>query len=223
MTAEQIASSIAHAEERLGRRLDEVPRPHLVGHPDDPPDVFEVDLDAAITPAPPGAQHAALWLTANDLFARRDAALRAIDARIAVDPYATLDVVLAPRRNFPIDLLDLVRARLDAAPASYASRMLAHRGEDLQRRIAVVLRGEATREWIDAVRASVPVFRDQRFADALRNAERLGADLPCARIVDSPPPGALPELARRADPECVAFVDRALEREWQARVLGYSE
>ena len=49
----------------------------------------------------------------------------------------------------------------------------------------IVLRGQASPHWIDAVREHVPVFRDQRFADALRDSERLGADLPCARVVDS--------------------------------------
>src|SRR5207237_4422031 len=99
-----------------------------------------------------------------DLFAARDAALRAIDARLAVDPHATLDVVLAPKRQFPLDLLDRLRARLDSAPSSYASRTLAWRGEDLQRRIAVVLRGDASPDWLDALREVVPVFRDQRIA-----------------------------------------------------------
>src|SRR5438105_1185886 len=182
MSEEQIRAALLQAEERLGRRLDEVPRPHLVEAPADPLDVFHVDLDAPLAPAAPGGQHVALWLEGNDLFACRDQALRAIDARLAVDPHATMDVVLAPRREFPLDLLDRLRARLDRAPSSYASRALLWRGEDLQRRIAVVLRGEASPGWIDAVRDLAPVFRDQRMASALRDAERLGGDLPAARI-----------------------------------------
>jgi hypothetical protein len=224
LSAEQIARALEEAEERLGRRLDELPRPHLVADAGDPRDVFEVDLDAPLEPAPTGAQHVALWLTGDDLFARRDAALRAIEARIGVDPYATLDVVLEPRREFPLDLLDLVRARLDAGPRSYTSRALAWRGEDLQRRIAVVLRGDASSDWIDAVRARVPVFQDRRFAQALHDAERLGADLPGARIVDVPrDPASMRELGRRADPESVSFADRRLEAAWQAGLLRYSD
>jgi len=224
MSEEQIRAALLQAEERLGRRLDEVPRPHLVEVPSDPPDVFHVDLDTPLAPAAPGAQHVALWLEGNDLFAVRDAALRAIDARLAVDPHATLDVVLAPRREFPLDLLDRLRARLDSAPSSYASRALGWRCEDLQRRIAVVLRGEASPGWIDAVRDLAPVFRDQRMASALRDAERLGGDLPAARITS----GALSadefrELARRADPEAVCFADRAAEAAWQTEVLGYGD
>src|SRR5205814_1565078 len=119
---------------------------------------------------------------------------------------------------------DCLRARLDSAPSSYASRALAWRGEDLQRRIAVVLRGEASPGWVDAVRGLVPVFRDQRMAAALRDAERLGGDLPAARIT----PGAVArdefrELARRADPEAVCFADRGAEAAWQREILGYGD
>jgi hypothetical protein len=192
--------------------------------PGNPADVFHVDVEAPPAPAPPGAQHVALWLEGDDLFARRDAALRAIDARLAVDPHATLDVVLAPRREFPLDLLDRLRARLDSAPSSYASRALAWRGEDLQRRIAVVLRGEASPGWIDAVRALAPVFRDQRVAAALRDAERLGGDLPAARIVGGPATAEeIRDLARRADPGAVCFADRGAEAAWQSEVLGYGD
>jgi len=171
--------------------------------PSDPPDVFHVDLDTPLAPAAPGAQHVALWLEGNDLFAVRVAALRAIDARLAVDPHATLDVVLAPRREFPLDLLDRLRARLDSAPSSYASRALGWRCEDLQRRIAVVLRGEASPGWIDAVRDLAPVFRDQRMASALRDAERLGGDLP--------------ELVEKA---VFGAAGRQVERPLEADVLG---
>ena len=224
MSEEEIRHALLQAEERLGRRLDEVARPHLVEVPGDPPDVFHVDVDAPLVPAVPGAQHVALWLEGNDLFASRDAALRAIDARLAVDPHATLDVVLAPRREFPLDLLDRLRARLDAAPASWSARALAWRGENAQRRIAVVLRGDASADWIEAVRALVPVYRDQRMASALRDAERLGGDLPAARIVSGAPSrDEFRELAGRVEPEDVCFADRGAEAAWQREVLGHGD
>jgi hypothetical protein len=71
-----------------------------VSSPAAPSDVFHVDLDdtnSLSRVGDAGAQHVALWLSASDLFARRDVALRALDLRLSVDPYATLDVVLYPR------------------------------------------------------------------------------------------------------------------------------
>ena len=222
MSAEELWGALEDAEERLGRRLDEVPRPHLVAAPGDPPDVFQVDLDDPDLAGlrRPGARHVAIWLRARDLFARRSTAIEALDARLAVDPFATLDVVLAPDREFPLDLLDLLRARLAAAPQSYASRALAHRGEDLQRRLCIVLRGDAAPDWVDAVRSRAPVFRDQGFAQALAAAARLGGDLPGARIVDEPPPEAFRELQQKADPDSVCFARRTLESAWQRHALG---
>jgi hypothetical protein len=225
MDEEQIRACIEEAEARLGRRVDEVARPHLVEDATDPPDVFRLDLDE---PEPShmsrllgsGARHVALWLTGSDAFARREVAFFAIDARTAIDPYSTLDVVLAPDHQFPLDLLEQLRARLAAAPPSYASRALAHRGEDLQRRICVVLRGDADPGWVAAVRQRVPVFRNQPFRRALADAARLGNDLPGARIVDIPPPECFRELQRLCDPDSVCFADRTLERAWQSAALA---
>ncbi|HYZ87985.1 MAG TPA: radical SAM protein [Myxococcales bacterium] len=221
MTEQQIRACIEGAEARLGRRVDEMPRPHLVAGASDPTDVFWFDVDDPDLPRmrAPGAQHTALWIAGRDLFAGRRAAFAAIDARIAIDPYATLDVILAPRQQFPIDLLEAIRARLDAAPASYASRALAHRRENFQRRLSVVLSGDAEPGWIEAVRSHARLFRDQKWQRALRDAARLGSDLPCARVTDVPPRDALRELWRLCDPDAVCFADRATERAWQTSIL----
>jgi hypothetical protein len=230
MTEDAWRDALLAAEERLGCRLDEMPRPHLVGPEGrpDPPDRFDLDLDnlAAALPAGPGAQHAALWLRADDLFARRDRADRAVEAQLAVDPYATLDVVLAPRGPFALNLLGLLRDRLNRATPSYLSRVLAHRGEDLQRRLVAVLPEGAwfPPDYLAALRAEVPVYRDQPWRQALTDAERLGDDLPAARVVGPAiDPSAWDELITRADPEAVTFANRRLERAWQRRVLGYEE
>ena len=208
---ESLRRTLEEAEARLGRRLDEWPRPHLAG----------TGLDG-FGEQQAGEQHVALWF-AGDLFPRGAEIARSIDARLRIDPYATLDVVLAPEEPFPLDLLDRIRARLDAAPQSYFSRALAHRGEDLMRRVAVVLRGDFDPDWIEAVRDRAQVFREQTAAQALREAERLGADLPGARIVGPVAPEAFAGLQQRAGPDFVAFADLALEAKWQQEALGFGD
>src|SRR5262249_42735602 len=94
MTEDAWRDAFFAAEERLGRRLDEHPRPPpggANGQPD-PPDVsaFALAPKSDGLCARRGAQQAALWLYAEDLSPRRDRIIRAIDARLAVDPYATL-------------------------------------------------------------------------------------------------------------------------------------
>jgi hypothetical protein len=209
---EALLETLLAAEERLGRRLDEWPRPHLV----------EPAADGFASLGP-GARHASLWFRASDLFARRGEILRAIDARLRLDPYSTLDVVLCPELPFPLDLVEAIRRRLDDAPPSYLSRALAHRGENLQRRICVVLRQPYPPDFIDAVRQRAQVFRDQPAHEALREAEKLGAELPGARITGPVRAGAFAELARRADADFVAFADPDLELAWTQRVLGFGD
>jgi hypothetical protein len=212
---EQIRETVLAAEERLQRRLDEWPRPHLI----------ESGIDGFSARAgAPGAAHAAIWFESPDLFSRRAEILRALDARLAVDPYATLDVVLAPQGDsFPLDLLDLIRARLDAATPSYLSRALQHRGENLQRRIAVVLRLPPEEDWLAAIRERAQVFQEQTAGQALANAEQLGMDLAGARIVGSVASHDFDDLARRADADSVVFADEAQEANWQRRVLGFGD
>lgn len=201
-----LLETLLAAEDRLGRRLDEWPRPHLCDG--------GVNGFAEQTP---GSQHLALWFAAPDLFDQRDRILSAIDARLTLDPFATLDVVLRPETPFPIDLLEAIRARLASGPQSYVSRALAHRGEDLQRRIAVVLRGEFAPDWIDAVRPHAQVFREQTAREALRRGGTAPAG---ARIVGPTSDEDFAALARDSDVDSVCFADRAREADWTRRILG---
>jgi Radical SAM superfamily/B12 binding domain len=224
---EALRRSLYDAEDKLGRRLDELPRPHLVDASSQPMDVLKVDLDSADTLARagvPGAQHVALWLYGHDLFAQRERALAALEARLAVDPYATLDVVLYPSQPFPLDLLDLLRRRLERATPSYASRVLALRGEDLQRRLVVVLRRdvEFPASWVEAVRDEAMVYREQSAREALAHAETLGEEREGARVVDHEiDPDLYRELVQRADSAAVTFASRTHELAWTRQSLRY--
>ena len=162
---------------------------------------------------------------ANDHAGRFDGVEDAIAAVVEPLGVAAGEFVGLPGREepFPLDLLDAIRARLDDAPSSYVSRALAHRGENLQRRIAVVLPGAFDPDWIAAVREKAQVFRDQSAREAVRDAASLGDGLPGARIVGPVSEGELVELGRSADGDFVVFADRALEARWQQRVLGFGD
>jgi Radical SAM superfamily/B12 binding domain len=217
---EQLRETLMQAEARLHRRLDEWPRPHLCDGGDHPSLGGSLD---GFAPQLPGPQHAALWFAGRDLFGRRAEILASIEARLRIDPYATLDVVLAPIDPFPLDLLEAIRLKLDAGPQSYASRSLAHRGENAQRRLAVVLRDDFDPDWVAAIRELAQVFRDQPIRAALRDAARLGDELPGARIVGEVSDEEFSALAGSADPDLVCFANRDLEAAWQRRVLGFGD
>jgi radical SAM superfamily enzyme YgiQ (UPF0313 family) len=202
---EDLRETLEKAEDRLRRRFDEWPRPHLV----------DGGIDGFAAQVPQG-QHCAIWFEARDLFERRHSILNGIHARMKIDPYATLDVVLVPENPFPLDLLDAIRGAFARAPQSYASRALAHRGEDLQRRIAVVLRHDFDPDWQEAIRASAQVFREMSAEKALQSA------LP-ARIVGEVTPDQFEELAKRRDADETCFASAPLELRWQRDVLGFGE
>jgi hypothetical protein len=220
-----LSQCLFDAEEKLGRRLDELPRPHLVSESSQPVDVFTVDVDEPQTLhalAEPGAQHVALWFSGSDLFARRDLMLRALDLRLSVDPYATLDVVLRPEAPFPLDLIDLLEARLADATPSYATRALAHRGENLQRRVSVVLPPERhfPGDWLAAMREMLPVYREQTAREAAAHASTLGAEREAARITDKQVERSeWAQLIAQADPTAVAFAQREYDAAWVRGVV----
>jgi hypothetical protein len=192
---EELLQSLYAAEDALGRRLDEWPRPHLC----------DGGLDGFAGEQQPGPQHAALWFDAPELEEQR--VLRAIDQRLRLDPFATLDVVLRSANVRP-ELVQRIRTRLAEAPQSWQSRSLAHRGEDGQRRIAVVLPPGAP----EPPPLQAQIFREQAAVEPL--PERLGA-----RIIGAVTEAQLDRLAANADGDLVCFADPALERRWQERLL----
>jgi hypothetical protein len=203
LSTEELSGLLDETEARLDRRVDEVPRPHLVSGG---PDVTRVG-----EPVKPGARHLSLWAEGD--WAQREQLGGAIDERLKVDPYCTLDVVLEAKREFPLDLIDFVRRRLDSGPASYLTRALALRGENLQRRVSVVepQGAQVQEDWRRAVRELVPLFRDQAASAPLEGP---------ARIVGEVSPTQWSALREDADADTVTFADRALETRWLRRTLG---
>ncbi len=232
MSREEIEQTFFAVEDRLGRMLDEFPRPYLVDPLEgaEPRDVVTLDVDApdAASVAAvqfPGAEHLSLWILGRDLWAARDTVRRAVEARLSVDPYSMLDVVLAPSQRFPIDLLDLLELELRSAVPSYASRVLRHRGVDAQRRISVVMRRgiQWPEEYLRFLRARAEVYEEMTITQAIERAGDLGESRLAARVVGPCSEEEFRMLGRNADPESVVFADRSLERRHVLDVLRYRE
>lgn len=226
---ESIEELLALAEERFDRRLDEVPRPFLCDADPSarPRDVFAVELDAGgeePTLRDAGAAHASLWISGRDLWADRERCAAAIRARLAVDPYSVLDVVLAPTRPFPLDLLARLRDTLREEPFGYACRSGIFRDEERGRRISIVLRRDRSfpEDWIAAIREESPVYREMTLDEAYAAGSRIGTTLPSARIVAADQrsdEAMLVAMSVLCSPDDIAFADRALERGHVERML----
>lgn len=226
-----IEELLGYAEERFDRRLDETPRPFLCDADPtaQPPDVFVVDTDSATNPSPPlatpGAAHVALWLMGSDLWKDRERCRRAIRERLAIDPFSVLDVILAPLRPFPLDLLDSLREELAAEPRGYACRSGIFRDDPRGRRLCLVLRRGVAfpADWVAAMREELDVRREMTLDEAFAAGSRIGAALPGARIIETNPrddESLLVALDVLCSPEDISFADRQLERAHVEKTLG---
>nr|HNI27560.1 B12-binding domain-containing radical SAM protein [Leptospiraceae bacterium] len=108
---------------------------------------------------------------------------------------------------------------------NYLKRVLAHRGEDLQHRISVLVsENHSCREgWFSEIMKSVPVFENMNSEKAVRFRKKLGYSLPGARIFNETVSESDWKKLSDADPEAVCFAHRPLERRWTNEVLNYSE
>jgi hypothetical protein len=76
------------------------------------------------------------------------------------------------------------------------------------------------RDWLEALRDEVSVYREQSAREALEHAEELGAEREAARVMDREIDRALwAELVTRADPAAVSFAERSYEAAWVRGVV----
>ncbi|EPG64282.1 B12-binding domain-containing radical SAM protein [Leptospira wolffii] len=228
---EDLSSTLFRSEERLDRRLDETPRSLLVDPDPTNADVFSFspgkDEKFGLTDfSLPGSRHVSVWWRSESLENSKQEFFSKLRSRFERDPFAVTDLVLYPDRPFSPDLIDDILDEFARVPASYLSRTLAHRGENMLHRIVLVLPLGKTfpLEWVEEIREYVPVFQEMKWEEAAKKAEELGGDFSNARIVENTRnESAWKRLKEYADPETVAFADRALEKSWCWEVLGYSE
>ncbi|HMZ59849.1 MAG TPA: radical SAM protein [Leptospiraceae bacterium] len=215
------------AEDGLDRRLDEYPRPNLVSCSPDCNDAFSADLDLEIPQDffRPAARHSTVYFSSASLYEKKDRMISLIRRKIELDPFCTMDFVLCTDVEFPVDLIDVIKGVLNQASPNYLKRVLAHRGEDLQHRISVLVsENHSCREgWFSEIMKSVPVFENMNSEKAVRFRKKLGYSLPGARIFNETVSESDWKKLSDADPEAVCFAHRPLERRWTNEVLNYSE
>jgi hypothetical protein len=143
----------------VGYDLDLAERPLLFdGWPGT--EFVDLDTDPLLSRPMPSARHGSIRITSNDLWARRDLLLEFIRTRLRADPYCVLDVILCPEREFPLDLVGMVR-KLDN-PADYSGRTARALGRQGNLRISVLLKGSERfrKDWIVAAASLCTVVVD---------------------------------------------------------------
>jgi radical SAM superfamily enzyme YgiQ (UPF0313 family) len=229
-STESLINAFAKAEDSLGRRLDEYPRLFLCEKKEISHDIIEIDLDSPIEAysnwiLKPGTRHFSLRFQSKTLYNHKNQIFLMIEQKIKVDPYCTLDIILGTSDMFPLDLIEELKEFLNLQIQSYLSRVQSHRDENYQRRIGILLDkdGFFSESWILELNTIVPVFQDTPIPIILKNIKYLGIEVPRARIVEEKINLKDWKKLQKADPECITFLNRDLEKKWNLEVLQYGE
>lgn len=143
----------------VGYDLDLACRPLLF---DDWPGMELIDLDVnpVLSRPMPSFRHGTIRITSDDLWAKRYLLLEFVRTRLQADPYCVLDVILCPDKEFPLDLVDMVK-KLDN-PVDYSGRTARTLGRQGNLRVCVLLEGTDGfhRDWIASAAAICTVVVD---------------------------------------------------------------
>lgn len=204
------ASAREEIADIAGYDLDPQPRPLLYdGWPGT--ETLDTGNGGRVKSDPPSFRHGCLRMVSGDPWADRDRILEEVRTRRKADPFCVLDLVIVPGREFPLDLVGMVREI--QRPMDYSGRTAEILGREGSLRVAVLLPEiEAySRDWVRSVAEECTVAVD------IPDPDMLGADLwesgVCARL-----PGRDWDMVRLASrvPSMhqVLFVEREMEESW---------
>ncbi len=130
----------------VGYDLDLAGRPLLFdGWPGT--ELIDLDADSLLSRPMPSTRHGTIRITSEDLWAGRKLLLEFVRTRLQADPYCVLDVILCPQREFPLDLVSMVR-ELESI-VDYSGRTAMALGRQGNLRICILLKSSERfrRDW----------------------------------------------------------------------------
>jgi hypothetical protein len=148
----------------------------------------------------------------------RDELIRHVMRRRNADPFCVLDLILRPKREFPLDVIDVIR-KLDV-PVDHAGRAAEFLGRQGNLRVSVLLEDYAgfDQNWLEELSSICRVVADMREPDDLpeelwkKNISiRLPGEWDAASLSGSVP-----------FPDQVFFKSMEMETLWSMDILGLS-
>lgn len=194
----------------VGYDLDLAARPLLFeGWPGT--ELIDLDMNPDLRRRMPSFRHGTIRIASQDLWAERNLLLKFVRTRLKADPFCVLDVVLSPKKEFPLNLVDRVR-NLDN-PVDYSGRTGRILGRQGNLRVSILI-DEAdgfSADWITAAAATCTVVLDVNSPDEL-NRELWNAGV-CVRL-----PGSNWDMGKLLlevpSIHQVLFMDRQMEASW---------
>lgn len=194
----------------VGYDLDQQPRPLLFeGWPGT--EILDTGNGGSAQSDPLSFRHGCLRVLSEDPWADRDRILEEVRKRRKADPFCVLDLVIVPGREFPLDLVGMVRQI--QRPVDYSGRTAEILGRENSLRVSVLLPDidAYSRDWVGSISDECTVAVD------VPEVDMLDADLwksgVCVRL-----PGRdwnMETLASRVPSmHQVLFTEREMEEHW---------
>lgn len=229
-----IRDSVFLAEDLLGRRLDETPRPFLCQADAAEKDRLDFYLDRQSDTEIinqlqfPMNRHSALWFSANDWQNHWQRIPKFLLEKLKTDPFGIVDIVLKSKDIIPVPILEDLQLSLASMPPNYLTRTLQHRDENMQFRLVLLLTTDTKIDHIHFEKAQRIlhglVYQEMKLESILKNLDYLGDTKPCALYLEESIPTKIwKQLVDKADPESIVFSSRKWEKLWTEEVLGYGE
>ncbi|GBF48687.1 radical SAM domain protein [Leptospira ryugenii] len=230
---EDIILTMERAEEILDRRVDEYPRPYLcLSEETKEPTYVPLDemkpSEAMVLARRPGERHQAVWFATKHWERHIETILQFLSTRIELDPYCTLDVILYTEVELASHYFQRIKQVLDGMSPNFLTRALAHRGENLQRRLLCIAKPglRMQKPWINAMldHSDVRLFLEADFHSMPKDLSQIGINLPSLWLTDRQlGTEQWQYLKTNIDPEGICFKETVWEKRWSLEVLGYGE
>lgn len=193
-----------------GYDLDLGPRPLLYeGWPGS--ETLNTGKEGSLRPDPPSFRHGCLRVVSGDPWADRDRILAAVTIRKKADPFCVLDLVIIPGKEFPLDLVGMVREV--QRPMDYSERTAKILDREGNLRVTVLLPDidAYNRDWVKSAAEECTVVVDVP-DPSLMDVDLWESGI-CARL-----PGRDWDMGRLASTvpsmHQVLFVEREMEERW---------
>jgi len=115
---------------------------------------IDLGLNPPLQREMPSFRHGVIRIASEDLWVDRDLVLAFVRTRLEADPFCVLDVILCPKREFPLNLIDLIIG-LDT-PLDYSGRTARVMGRQGNLRVTVLIEESEkfSSDWIVSVASS---------------------------------------------------------------------
>jgi radical SAM superfamily enzyme YgiQ (UPF0313 family) len=214
---EDIYNTLLEAEELLGSRVDEFPRPYLIEYK---PESKETIRFPGEIPKFSLNRHINIWWEGGDNFySQKDEFWIFFNQIHTKNPYCMADIILRPTSPFPIELIEWLQDKIRSLKNHYINKTHHYRGENMQYRIVIINSHNLPNNWIKPISDITTLYEDIKGYEYLQKNQIDEDSL--YRIIDDPTEDVWNQLKKVENPDSICFGIKKWEEKWVWEVAGY--